>query len=190
MNRSDANTEVAHECTPEFYDVLVETLISAASLALQEMASTEVGVRDISNQPQPPVPGGIAVLFGRCPLSDGPLVAYFPPSTATAIAGRILVDVAQELNQDLIADCMGEVGNVIAGQAKALLAETLHQCTFVMPPIVVQAENLTAEQNSLCRVITFGSELGNFTIQLFLGPLTFKVASSASVSASPLPTLE
>ena len=64
------------------------------------------------------------------------LVLSFPAQTAAALAGRVLAEVAQAPDDDLVRDCMGELANVIAGQAKTLLAETPYQLLLATPSIL------------------------------------------------------
>jgi len=53
---------------------------------------------------------------------EGSLVLIFPQRTAEALADRMLAGVSIDVGDQLIRDCAGEIGNVVAGQAKALLS--------------------------------------------------------------------
>src|SRR5262249_27710623 len=100
--------------------------------------------------------------------TEGLLVLSFPDRTAAAIAERVLADLNQEINESLVRDCMGEIANVIAGQAKALLAGTTHQLTFSLPQIAVANPPSRLELDRGCLVIAFRSDVGEFTMRLAL----------------------
>jgi CheY-specific phosphatase CheX len=102
-------------------------------------------------------------------LSDPSLMIIgFPNRTAAALGGRILTGIANEVHENLIRDCMGEIANVVAGQSKALLAETPHRFIFSLPPIVMNAEEFHPPSNLDCLIVVFTCDQGEFTIQLFL----------------------
>jgi CheY-specific phosphatase CheX len=64
------------------------------------------------------------VVLGIKPATEGLLVLSFPDRTAAAITERVLADAKEEIDETLVRDCVGEIANVIAGQAKTLLAGT------------------------------------------------------------------
>jgi chemotaxis protein CheX len=97
------------------------------------------------------------------------LLLRFPERTAAAIAQRVLADTEVELNESLIRDCIGEIANVIAGQAKTLLAGTPYRLTFSLPEVVVGKHLLShPEWSRECLVIAFRSDLGEFSLGLAL----------------------
>jgi hypothetical protein len=77
--------------------------------------------------------------------------------------------LAGVLGGDLVPDCMGEIANVITGQAKTLLAGTSYQFAFVLPTVLADSSvdiRPTQVEDSL--VIALSSDLGAFTMQLYL----------------------
>jgi hypothetical protein len=64
---------------------------------------------------------------------------------------------------------MGEIANVVAGQAKALLASTPYEFTFSLPRVAVGASSeFDPGLGFNCRNVIAGSELGKFALQLSL----------------------
>ena len=65
------------------------------------------------------------------------LVLSFPAETARRSPGECSSKSHQAPDDELIRDCMGELANVIAGQAKTLLAETPYQLLLGTPTILL-----------------------------------------------------
>ena len=152
----------------EIRDTLLEPFITATCVALGEMASTEVVVRAVYQKTVPHALGDIAAVLELLSAREGFLVLSFPERTAAALAGRILAGVAEEVDADLIRDCVGEIANVVAGQAKALLAGTPYRFAFSLPKVVVGGPEFRPKQGQDCLVVAFNSDLGEFAMQLVL----------------------
>jgi CheY-specific phosphatase CheX len=142
---------------------LVEAFAAAVPLALREMAGVEAVVRGAG-------PAGAADRFAdlsttiRLAAADGErrLVVSFPQRTAAELARRILAGAADEVTPELIADCMGEIANVVAGQAKALLFGTASHFTLSTPTVGTDL----AEVADGRWLIRFDSEAGEFAVHL------------------------
>jgi chemotaxis protein CheX len=90
-----------------------------------------------------------------------------------SLAGRALAGVTEELTEDIVRDCLGEIANVVAGQAKALLAGTPYHFTFSTPTVVAGGGHEGgATPGGGYLVVLFGSDVGDFALQLGLGPGT------------------
>ena len=101
--------------------------------------------------------------------AEGSLVLSFPAQTAEGLARRILAGAVDHVDRDLIRDCMGELGNVIAGQTKTLLVGSPYHFVFSTPTVVAGAHHEVRTKNALsCLVIVWSSDLGEFALQLFL----------------------
>jgi len=153
---------------------LLEPFIAATRAAVGEMAGTEVGVRGMVQKAIHHALGDIAAIVGLSRkgsltnASPGFLVLGFPQRTATALAGRVLTGATAEVDQKLISDCMGEIANVVAGQAKAMLAETPYRFVFALPPIVVHAKDFRLPPGLDCLMVAFTCDQGQFVLQLSL----------------------
>jgi len=152
---------------PEIRLHLVEPFIAAATTALSEMAGAEAIVRNVRQQTNPPELNDItAVVEITATTTHGFLVLSFPKPTAAALAARILAGTAQKPDDNLIRDCVGEMTNVIAGQAKAMLAGGLYQFTFSIPKVLAGPSDFQPPQCPNCLVISFRSDQGEFALQL------------------------
>jgi chemotaxis protein CheX len=152
----------------EIRDNLREAFVAAVGAALSEMAGVEAVVREVlPKTPDAPLGGILAVLELQSALA-GPLVLAFPEATASSLASRVLTGVTGEVDASLVRDCVGEIANVVAGQAKAMLAGTAFHFTFAIPKVVMdEAPVLRPVQGRDCLGISFDSELGGFTLHLY-----------------------
>jgi chemotaxis protein CheX len=147
----------------------LESFITATTVALAEMARTEVAVREVYRATPDDAWGGVSAVLELKSATEGLLVLSFPEPVAAAVAKRVLVDVKEELNESLVRDCVGEIANVIAGQAKTLLAGTPYQMNFSLPEVVAGGRSPSHPERGLGGVvIAFESDLGEFTLRLVL----------------------
>jgi chemotaxis protein CheX len=144
---------------------LVEAFTSAACVSLAEMAGADLSVTPTMLEA---LSSDISVSVELKSEMEESFVLRFPHSTAAALAGRILAGAVHDINEDLIRDCMGEIANVIAGQAKAIMAGTPSQFTFALPRVAQEAIiEATPGQNRVCQTVSFHSDLGMFALQVF-----------------------
>jgi chemotaxis protein CheX len=159
----------AQPVSPEVREQLLGPFIEAASLTLSELARTELVVRSLYRTATPRTLGDLSAVLGVTAEGDGVLVLSFPSRTATALAERIFAEVPQAPDEGLIRDCMGEVANVIAGQAKTLLAETPYQLVLATPSILTGAgHEFGARPGAEGLAVVFASDAGDFVLQLCL----------------------
>jgi chemotaxis protein CheX len=148
---------------------LLQPIITATCSALPEMASVEPFVRAEFQRPLQPAQGDLSVVLDIVHASAGRLILSFPKTTADALARRVLAEVTETLDEAMVRDCMGEIANVIAGQAKALWAETAYPFAFSLPRVVTRGSpELELKSGQSCLVVEFGSTVGNFALQLAL----------------------
>jgi chemotaxis protein CheX len=149
--------------------LIVKAFITATTVALAEMANTEVAVREVCHATLVEPWGDIAAVVGIKSMTKGLVVFSVPKQMAAAIAERVLGNVREEVNDTLVRDCLGEIANVIAGQAKTLVAGTPYQLTFSLPDIVVADQTASKPDRARgCLVVFFHSDLGEFTLRLAL----------------------
>jgi chemotaxis protein CheX len=159
----------AQPVSPELREQLLEPFISAANLTLTELAHTELAVRSVYRMLLPRTLGDVSAVLGLTLQGGEMLVLSFPAATAAALAGQVLAEIKQEPDDELVMDCMGELANVIAGQAKTLLAETRYQLTLATP-VLLSGPGLEVGSRPGVEslVIVFGSDCGDFALQVCL----------------------
>jgi CheY-specific phosphatase CheX len=150
-------------------DNFVAPFLAAACSAVAEMTGTEIVARTVAPSRLAPPSGEIAVVVRLFSSNEHTLVLRFPPSTATALAGRILAGATQDIGEELVRDCAGEIANVIAGQAKATLAVTPYQFTFSLPAVMApDGTEVRQDEGADSWLSALSCELGEFSLQLLV----------------------
>ena len=161
------NTEPVLE---EIRKQLLGPFTSAIIVTMKVMAGIEPVVRAVYQKTHHKMFGDISAVIGLTSSVDGAMVLSFPGSSALAYTQLILQDVVDIPSSDIIRDCVGEIANVIAGQARGILANTTYQFSMSTPTIVSGAGHEIRHKPGLpCLVAVFTSEVGDFALQLCLG---------------------
>jgi chemotaxis protein CheX len=146
---------------------VVEPFIEAVALTLREMASADVVVQAVYDKKQHRTLGDVSAVLALAFPGEGRLVLSFPSATATALARRVLADVTDDPEPALVGDCVGELANVIAGQAKALLLGSRYHFTLSTPTVLIGAgREIRHPDGAHCLVVAFSSDLGEFALEL------------------------
>jgi CheY-specific phosphatase CheX len=145
-------------------DELVEAVATAVPFSLREMAAVEAVVRGTRPATEADQTADVsAVVQLSASGCRWRLVMSFPKQTAAALAQRILAGTVDEVPADMVGDCMGEVANVVAGQAKGLLVGSPSHFTLSTPSVRTGGP---VEVASGLWVIQFDSDVGEFTVHL------------------------
>jgi chemotaxis protein CheX len=131
------------------------------------MASTDLIVCDVYQNPHHVASVEISAVLRLTCAAEAFLILSFPERTAAALATRMLAGVPAKIDEQLIQDCVGEIGNVVAGQAKTLLAGTPYDFAFSLPNVLVGV-NTPPAPGLDCLVVDFDGDLGEFALRLFL----------------------
>ncbi|CAN5125629.1 hypothetical protein BH11PLA2_BH11PLA2_14260 [soil metagenome] len=140
-----------------------DALTSAVAVALREMAGVQSAL--VGSTPVDGVPsaGEVSVVIRTFGAGPGSLRLSMPNTTASALAHRILAETVPNPDEALIRDCIGEVANIIAGQAKTLLYGTLLHFSFSSP---VQDDFEPPPQAEGLQ-LTFGSDVGALSLTVY-----------------------
>jgi len=143
-------------------DELLEPFIEAVTTTLREMAGADVVVRDSFRADGDQGLADVTAVLRLIAGTEGRLVLSFPWGTAAALARRVLADSGGELSEEMMRDCVAELLNVVAGQAKALLFGTPRHFTLATPTILTEVPIDTGGR----LVVRFGSDVGEFNLHL------------------------
>lgn len=139
---------------------LTDAFSSAVPFALAEMAGVESVLLDSKASVGAVDAGDVSVVLQLIGASPGMLRLSMPGATATALAGRILADTVPNPDRAMIHDCIGEVANIIAGQAKTLLYGTPLHFSF-SPPVQGDFDSLPQAE---ALQLKYGSDVGELTL--------------------------
>jgi chemotaxis protein CheX len=145
---------------------LAEPLVTAVQQTLSQMAGAEVIVVSTYQRAKPAGLGDVSVTLTLSQSLEGLLILSFSTSTAEALARRILADVAEQQDPAMVADCMGEIANIIAGQAKALLHGTPNHFVFSTPKVTFAEQGMVFKDGMTSLVIALECEQGAFALQM------------------------
>jgi chemotaxis protein CheX len=151
----------------ELREALLKPFSEAAMMAMKEMAGMQITINTVYQKNGYRMFGDISAVIGLIAKTEGSLVISFPSETAKAVVGRILASVQCESNDDVIRDCVGEIANVIAGQARGVMIDTPYRFGMSTPTIVAGAHHEICHKAGMpCLVVVFGSDVGDFAMQL------------------------
>jgi CheY-specific phosphatase CheX len=145
----------------------------AVGLTLREAAGTESALRELTELQLPRTGEGLSAALEVRSARVDQLVLCLPERTAQALAERVLAGAAPEgVDESMVRDCAGELVNVTAGQAKALLSGTPDRLSFSTPTVHAGPGLPLREGRSAdCRVASFDSEVGELSLRVYLkGP--------------------
>jgi CheY-specific phosphatase CheX len=159
-------------------DVLIQAFSEAVAVTLREMAGLETVVRDSRSKvvvhPEgisallrltPAANSAVTPLAGESSASEGDFAIDFPAQVAMELTRRVFAGSGAEINEAMVPDCVGEVANVVAGQAKTLLVGTAQHFVFSTPALLpVTLPHPAVER----MVIRFMCEIGEFLLYLRL----------------------
>jgi CheY-specific phosphatase CheX len=143
------------------------SFVTAVETALREVASTDVALRFTYQLRSHQYRGEIVAMLQLSSATAACLALGMTQETAKTLSRRMLSEIVPNPDDDLIRDCVGEIANVAAGQAKAILHGTQHALTFGTPRIY-SAQEVPASGAQEMLVAVLASDVGEVVVQLFV----------------------
>jgi len=143
----------------------LEPFVSAVAITFREMAGIEVATRGKHREAADNAPDEIKAVLRLMSEIEGCVMLSLSLQTAEALTRKTLEVVTAEPQTDLVRDCMGELVNVITGQAKTLLFGTPRHFTLGTP---VTSMGLAETPAGERWVLKFASEVGDFRLHVWL----------------------
>lgn len=112
--------------------------------------------------------GDISAIIGVTGPKNGTIAVSFPVDSATALVMGMLGDDIVDMEQDM-QDAVGELANMISGQARASLAEEGLVLQGSTPSVVVgKGHTIHHVTKASVMVIPFSTVGGDFTVEFCL----------------------
>jgi chemotaxis protein CheX len=112
--------------------------------------------------------GDISAIIGVTGPKSGTISVSFSTDSATALVVGMLGEDVEDLDQDM-QDAVGEVANMISGQARASLAEAGLVLQGSTPSVVVgKGHHIHHMTKAVVMAIPFTTEGGGFTVEFCL----------------------
>ncbi|MFQ6027963.1 MAG: chemotaxis protein CheX [Dehalococcoidia bacterium] len=110
----------------------------------------------------------IAAVIGVSGKLDGTVVYGFPLGTAKAIVSSMVGEEEANVRDEIGLSALGEIANMITGNAATALAQIGYGCN-ISPPVIVEPAGARFTTMSGPQImVTFNSVLGIFTVRVGL----------------------
>lgn len=147
----------------------VNPFIAATVSVFETMAMTKVVRKDLFLKKDYKSFGDVSGVMGLVGEATGTVVLSLPGPIACKVVARMLDEPIPKTITEEIKDGVGEIVNIIAGQAKASLAQTKHHFTLSIPTVVAGAgHEIMHKKGAPCIVVVFDSEGEHFALQVCL----------------------
>lgn len=128
-----------------------------------------VGCRLVSER-HPPGAGSVSGIITLSGPASVEVVLAFPVETATHIVAEMIGLDVGEVDEDIITDGVGEVANIVVGNAKAELAATRYAFQMSLPRVVASPDGDPVPERGEVTARHFDSDLGPFSMYVSLHP--------------------
>lgn len=146
---------------------LLDPFIEATVLTLGEMAGERPRLHSVYQKQGYRIFGDHSAVVSLSSRTEGTLVLSFASETSYELGRRMLMALGAEVTEELVQSCLGEVANVIVGQAKGRLAGTNHGFKMSVPTVVSGPNHEIRYKPGLpCLVASFTGNFGDFAMQL------------------------
>jgi chemotaxis protein CheX len=111
---------------------------------------------------------GVSGIIGLGGEATGAVVLNFPEAAAIRVVGKFVGEEFTSITSGVV-DGVGELTNIIAGDAKNRLVQKGYKFEIGLPKIVTGRSYITAQNKSVpCLVVSFASEIGKFCLEVSL----------------------
>jgi chemotaxis protein CheX len=144
---------------------LAKPFIKATKDVLAAMASLDVVAGTPYIKKDKTARGDVSAVIGITGDKHGTFSISFDRKTAVHIVKQMLGDAIEDILQD-VQDAMGEITNMISGQARVGLADMGLKLQGSTPSVIMGDNHTIAHMTSAMAVaIPFSCEAGNFTLE-------------------------
>lgn len=149
----------------------INPFIDATRNVFSTMMGMEVTRKKLFLKDDHKMLGDVSGVMGLTGTATGSVVVSLPKRLACIAVGRMLGEApAEDLTPD-VCDGVGEIINMIAGQAKAMLAKTKYHFTISIPSVVAgHGHEITHKKGTPNIVVLFETEGMDFAVQVCLAP--------------------
>ena len=145
---------------------LVNPFIEAALNVLGTMASTKANAGKPFLKEKNAARGDVTGIVGMTGETEGTISISFTEKCILSIVSNMFGEEMKEMN-DEIGDAVGEIANMVSGQARKQLSEQGRSLKAAIPTVIMgKNHSLTHITNKPIIAIPFTSDNGNFTIEV------------------------
>ncbi len=110
----------------------------------------------------------ISAIIGLTGDTSGSIILSFPKPLACRIASNMLMEEIGDLNQ-AVEDAVGEIGNIVVGDARRILIQDGFSLSISVPTVVVGTGHKISRSGDVpCIAIPFNTPFGEFEVNVGL----------------------
>ncbi len=121
----------------------VNPFIEAAMKVIQQIAGIEVRRGHLSYKAKPEPSYGVSIIVGMYGFLVGQVVYSLDSNLAQKMVEKMLAGKSPQERKILFLDTLGEVANMITGNATALLRQTKTETLNITTPAIATGDNLS-----------------------------------------------
>lgn len=110
----------------------------------------------------------ISTIIGLTGETSGSIVISMPTKLACKIASNMLMEEINAINQN-VEDAIGEIGNIVVGDARRLLIQDGFSLSISVPTVVIgKGHRISRSGDIPCIAIPFKTDFGEFEVNVGL----------------------
>jgi len=110
----------------------------------------------------------VSAIIGLTGETSGSIIISMPEVLACKIASNMLMEEITSMNRN-VEDAIGEIGNIVVGDARRSLIQDGHQLNISIPTVVIGAGHKISRSGDVpCIAIPFTTPFGNFEVNVGL----------------------
>jgi chemotaxis protein CheX len=149
---------------------LINPFIAATVNAMEMMAMVKPVRKKVFLKTDNVLIGDISGIMGLSGQVSGSIIVSFGKGAACKLVGNMLGTSYEEINDD-VKDGIQEIVNLVAGQAKTMLADTEYHFQVSIPTCVIGANHQVNHKKGIpCVVAEFELDGDPFTVEVSISP--------------------
>ena len=146
----------------------INPFIESTLRSLEMMASITAEKTGLSVREDLITTYDISAIIGLTGDTSGSIIVSFPRRLACRIASNMLMEEISELNKS-VEDAVGEIGNIVVGDARRILIQDGFSLSISVPTVVVgQGHKISRSGDVPCIAIPFRTDFGEFEVNVGL----------------------
>lgn len=110
----------------------------------------------------------ISAIIGLTGETSGSIIISMPESLACQIASNMLMEEIKTIDQS-VQDAIGEIGNIVVGDARRALIQAGHSLNISIPTVVIGPGHRISRSGDIpCIAIPFTTDFGAFEVNVGL----------------------
>ena len=146
----------------------INPFIESTLRSLEMMASITAEKAGLSVKEDLITTYDISAIIGITGDTSGSIILSFPVELACRIASNMLMEEISSLDKS-VEDAVGEIGNIVVGDARRLLIQDGFSLSISIPTVVIgKGHKISRSGDIPCIAIPFKTEFGEFEVNVGL----------------------